>query len=639
MNKTNTAKRRNPWAWIPTLYFAQGLPYVAVMTISVIMYKRLGISNTDIALYTGWLYLPWVIKPFWSPFVDIIRTKRWWTLAMQWIIAAALAGIAFCIPAPFFFQMTLAIFWLVGFTSATHDIAADGFYMLALSEHEQSLYVGIRSTFYRVATVAGQGLLVIVAGLIETNTGLEPLHIDVNADPAVHWTQPELSWTNDAQADLDGEMQFVTSMPQGTAVSTQAPAEVTLNVAGDTVTMPFKAYAALMRDSVKHMNERNGFVAAEAKASGTAAAVAKAEGPGAFTTWVKNTFGEEREPFTARDNNIALVGVSLNRQPEPGKEIVLNVTLKSGDQSIKLEQNALSTRFVFNEKNWNKPAWLYYEIDHKLQNQATARFEGASGNIPFAWLVVFAVLSVFFFGAALYHSWALPRPASDGNNEQGTTAGSIMREFFDTFKTFFQKPQAAVAIAFMLLYRLPEAQLVKLINPFLLDPIDKGGLGLTTGEVGIVYGTVGIIGLTLGGIIGGIAAARGGLKKWLWPMAWSMSLTCLTFVYLSYAENHSLLTVNICVFIEQFGYGFGFTAYMLYLIYFSEGRHKTAHYAICTGFMALGMMLPGMAAGWLQDTIGYRHFFVWTMICCAATIGVCAFLKIDPNFGRKKIEK
>ena len=188
----------------------------------------------------------------------------------------------------------------------------------------------------------------------------------------------------------------------------------------------------------------------------------------------------------------------------------------------------------------------------------------------------------------------------------------------------------------MLLYRLPEAQLVKLINPFLLDPIDKGGLGLTTGQVGIVYGTVGIIGLTIGGIIGGIVAAKGGLKKWLWPMAWSMSLTCLTFVYLSYATDPSLLTVNICVFVEQFGYGFGFTAYMLYLIYFSEGKHKTAHYAICTGFMALGMMLPGMAAGWLQETIGYRHFFIWTMICCAATIGVCAFLKIDPNFGRKK---
>lgn len=636
--KTAKASRRNPWAWIPTLYFAQGLPYVAVMTISVIMYKRLGISNTDIALYTGWLYLPWVIKPFWSPFVDIIRTKRWWTLTMQWLIAFALAGIAFTIPTGLFFQLTLAIFWIVGFTSATHDIAADGFYMLALTEHEQSLYVGIRSTFYRVATVAGQGLLVIVAGLIETNSGLEPLRISVNADPAVEWSAPDLDAIDAAEADLAGELAFYTPAPE-LNVAVAAPAEVTADIAGESRTMPFSVYAALMRDSVKHLNERNGFVAAEAPKAAVASAQTKEEpSEGAFTRWLRHNFGEERQAYTERNNNFAIAGVRLNRRPAPGEQIVLNVTHKAGDQSIRLEQAALSTRFVFDEHNWDKTAYLYYEVDHKLTSPTTASFEGASGNIPLAWLVVFAVLSAFFFTVAAYHSWALPRPASDGHNEAGTTAAGIFREFFETFKSFFQKKQVWVAIAFMLLYRLPEAQLVKLINPFLLDPIDKGGLGLTTGQVGIVYGTVGIIGLTIGGIIGGIVAAKGGLKRWLWPMAWSMSLTCLTFVYLSYADAPSLLTVNACVFIEQFGYGFGFTAYMLYLIYFSEGRHKTAHYAICTGFMALGMMLPGMAAGWLQETIGYRHFFIWTMICCAATIGICAFLKIDPEFGRKKSE-
>jgi len=192
-----------------------------------------------------------------------------------------------------------------------------------------------------------------------------------------------------------------------------------------------------------------------------------------------------------------------------------------------------------------------------------------------------------------------------------------------------------VAILFMLLYRLPEAQLVKLINPFMLDPIDQGGLGLTTGQVGIVYGTIGIIGLTIGGILGGLAAARGGLKKWLWPMVCAITLPDLVYVYLSYVQPESLVVINACIFVEQFGYGFGFTAYMLYLIYFSEGEHKTAHYAICTGFMALGMMLPGMMAGWLQETIGYRHFFLWTIVCCAATFVVCAFLKIDPQFGKK----
>jgi PAT family beta-lactamase induction signal transducer AmpG len=619
-----TAKR-NPWAWIPTLYFAQGLPYVAVMTISVIMYKRLGISNTDIALYTGWLYLPWVIKPFWSPFVDIMRTKRWWTLTMQWIIAFALAGIAFTIPTPLFFQLTLAIFWIVGFTSATHDIAADGFYMLALTEHEQSLYVGIRSTFYRVATVAGQGLLVIIAGLIETNSGLPPVDITINAEPTVEWQAQDLN--NLQYTDCAGDLHFVTSKISPVAI--KAPSTVSTN--GNDLS--FAEYATLMRDSVKHLNQENGFM--DADVATASAAVAKSE-EGAITRWLKNNFGETREaPASNAANNFAIVAVRLNKAPKADESVVLNVTYKSGDQSIKLEQDKLSTRFVFNAQNWDKPAYLFFEVDHKLSAASSANFSGASGNIPMAWLVVFAVLSAFFFVVAAYHSWALPHPAAD-DNRNATTAKQIFKEFFETFKSFFQKKQIVVALLFMLLYRLPEAQLVKLINPFLLDPIDKGGLGLTTGEVGIVYGTVGIIGLTIGGIIGGIVAAKGGLKKWLWPMAWSMSLTCLTFIYLSYWQDHSLLTVNICVFIEQFGYGFGFTAYMLYLIYFSEGSHKTAHYAICTGFMALGMMLPGMAAGWLQECIGYRHFFVWTMICCAATIGICAFIKIDPKFGVKK---
>ena len=420
-------KKRSAWSWVPTLYFAEGLPYVAVMTIAVIMYKKLGISNTDIALYTGWLYLPWVIKPFWSPFVDLVKTKRWWTVTMQILIAVAFACIAFALPTSLFFKLTLAAFWLVAFTSATHDIAADGFYMHGLSDHEQSLFVGIRSTFYRIATVAGQGLLVIIAG---------------------------------------------------------------------------------------HLEE-------------------------------------------------------------------------------------------------------------------------SSGSIPFAWTVVFAILSAFFLLMGVYHGWVLPKPASDHPIEN-VTAANIIGEFFETFKSFFKKEHALVAILFMLLYRLPEAQLVKLITPFMLDPIDKGGLGLTTEQVGFVYGTVGIIGLTIGGILGGIAASKGGLKKWLWPMVCAITLPDLVYVYLSYVQPDSLWAVNVCVFIEQFGYGFGFTAYMLYLIYFSEGEHKTYHYAICTGFMALGMMLPGMVAGWLQETLGYRHFFVWTIICCLATFVVCMFIKIDPEFGKKK---
>ena len=615
---------KSPWAWIPSLYFAQGLPYVAVMTISVIMYKRLGISNTDIALYTGWLYLPWVIKPFWSPFVDIIKTKRWWTIAMQWILALAFAGIAFTIPAPFFFRLTLAVFWIMGFTSATHDIAIDGFYMLALDKHGQSLYVGIRSTFYRIATVAGQGLLVIMAGLIETGTGLAPAQLTVQASPAAQPTVAEIPRFNGIPADTAVEPYFIYTDPQ-VSVSSNAPDEVN--------GIPFKTYAAALRDSIKRHNEIHGFTEAENKEQAATARQSPEQNSSPFTTWVKNTFGENRQPATsdATGNNMAVVGVRLSKMPATNEPVILNVTHRSGDPGITLQ----SARFEFTSENFDETAYLLFEIDHKIKSETRATFIGASGNIPFAWMVVFLSLSAFFLAAAIYHSRILPRPVTDAHHSR-QSAHEIIEEFAHTFTSFFKKKQIWVAIAFMLLYRLPEAQLVKMINPFLLDPIDKGGMGLSTGEVGLVYGTVGIIGLTVGGIIGGIAAARGGLKRCLWPMAWSMSLTCLTFVYLSYAQDSSLLTINLCVFIEQFGYGFGFTAYMLYLIYFSEGKHKTAHYAICTGFMALGMMLPGMAAGWLQEAIGYRHFFIWTMICCAATIAVCAFIKIDPKFGLKQ---
>ena len=610
----NSQKKTSPWAWIPTLYFAQGLPYVAVMTISVIMYKRLGISNTDIALYTSWLYLPWVIKPFWSPFIDLLKTKRWWVVTMQMLVGAGLAGIAFTIPAPHFFQITLAIFWLVAFSSATHDIAADGFYMLALDTHDQAMYVGIRSTFYRVATIAGQGLLVILAGLLESNTGLTPLSLEVKAGPkyASEIALPSTDYVTDSNND---EMHFVAS-PAVLEIGTAAnPAQV------DSV----NAW-------VKQQNIANGFAAPETAATPQSSTAAKGQELSKFELFIKNTFGENRERTQHQlTGNIGVIKVCLSQQPKPGEKVVLNTVHKTGDQSIFLTQG---DRIEFNADNWNKPAYITIQVDPKLKEASSASFESTSGNIALAWSITFFVLAGFFIAICLYHKYILPKPASD-RAVCVATASNIFMEFFDTFVTFFKKKQVWVAVLFMLLYRLPEAQLVKLINPFLLDPKELGGLGLTTGQVGLVYGTIGILGLTVGGIIGGIVAAKGGLRKWLWPMAWSISLTCATFVYLSYYQPDSLFIINLCVFIEQFGYGFGFTAYMLYLIYFSDGEHKTAHYAICTAFMALGMMLPGMAAGWLQELIGYKHFFYWVMICCAATIAVCAFIKIDPNYGKK----
>jgi PAT family beta-lactamase induction signal transducer AmpG len=414
-------KKRSPWAWIPTLYFAQGIPYVAVMTISVMMYKRMGISNAELAFYTGWLNLPWVIKPLWSPFIDLIRTKRWWITWMQLLIGAGLAGIAFTLPTSHFFAASLAVFWLLAFSSATHDIAADGFYMLGLDAHQQAFFVGIRSTFYRIATIAGQGLLIMLAGILERVTG----------------------------------------------------------------------------------------------------------------------------------------------------------------------------------------------------------------RIPYAWSLTFLVLSGMFVALWAYHQWALPTPEEEEEDASAhASSHTLWRDFMETFASFFRKEGALAGILFMLLYRLPEAQLGKMCIPFLVDPIEEGGLGMTTEAVGLAQGTVGIIGLTLGGIVGGMAVAKHGLQRWLWPMVAAISLPDAVYIYLSYAQPTQLAIINACLFTEQLGYGFGFTAYMLYLIQYADGEHKTAHYAICTAFMALGMMIPGMAAGWIQEMLGYRGFFVWVMACCVVTAVVSQRIRI-----------
>ena len=428
--------------WIPTLYFAEGIPYFIVNNISVIMFNNMGMSKGDMAMYTSLLYLPWVIKPLWSPFVDIVKTKRWWIVAMQIIMAAAFALVAFTLPHPSpeviasgatgvsLFAMTLVLFWITAFASATHDIAADGFYMLALNPGDQSLFVGIRSTFYRLSSIFGQGVLVVIAGLLERKTG----------------------------------------------------------------------------------------------------------------------------------------------------------------------------------------------------------------NIPQAWSVTLIISAVIFASVTLWHTFFLPRPSSDSSRAGSGKADArqIFIEFGRTFVTFFSKKHVLMAMTFMLLYRLPEAFLVKMMNPFLLDSNAQGGLGLSTETVGVVYGTVGVAALTAGGILGGIAASKWGLKKSLWPMALSLTLPCLSFVFLAAFQPENIFLISSCVALDQFGYGFGFTAYMLYLIYFADGEFKTAHYSLCTAFMALSMMLPGMVAGYLQESLGYVWFFGFVMICCLVTVLVTGMLKVEPEYGKKK---
>lgn len=415
---------KSPWAWVPTLYFAEGLPYVLVNVISVTLFKRLGMPNGELALYTSLLYLPWVIKPLWSPLVDVLRTKRWWILSMQALLAAALLFLSLSVPSRSYALM-LTLFYLTAFASATHDIAADGFYMLALDAHRQSLFVGIRSTFYRIATVFGQGLLVVIAGLLETRLG----------------------------------------------------------------------------------------------------------------------------------------------------------------------------------------------------------------DIPRAWELTLLSCSVLLFVFFLWHQMALPVVE---NRREAQAGKAALRDIGRSVSTFFRKPGIWVAMLFLLLFRLPEALSVKMLTPFLLDPVSEGGLGLSTTDSGLVYGTVGVIALTVGGILGGMAAARFGLKKCLWPMALSLALPCSVYLYMALFQPSSLWVVYLCVAADQLGYGFGFTAYMLYMIYFSDGEFKTSHYALCTAFMALSMMLPGMVAGYLQEKLGYTGFFVLVMLFCLATVAVTFMIKVNPEYGKKE---
>ena len=622
-NHLPSPKQRNPWAWIPTLYFAEGIPYVVAMTVAVIMFKRLGISNTDIALYTSWLYLPWVIKPLWSPIVDLLKTKRWWIVIMQLIIGAALGGIALAIPLPVFFKVTLIFMWLLAFSSATHDIAADGFYMLGLNEHQQAYFVGIRSTFYRIAMITGQGLLIILAGFFETSTGLPPVEINATASPA-YTKEIRLPEVSPASEKTNGESYFVV-FPEKAELSTQNIATSELDS---------------IRKMVSAHNQENGFVMNQ---SGQAKNPNGAQKGSLWSEYISGPLKEFlKEKFGAKNpvvagntltGNVSVVAVKLSSKPEENKEMVLNLKFKNGDNSIRLVEGE---RLTFNSSNYDKPAYVLFQCDPKLARASEAVFKGTSGNIHLAWSITFIILAGMFVLFSVYHRFILPFPAAD---KQAAEHQNLFKEFFKTFGSFFRRKDIGLILSFLLLYRLGESQIVKMASPFMLDPRQLGGLGLTTGDVGLIYGTFGILALTAGGILGGIAAAKKGLKYWIWLMALAINIPHLAYVYMSYAQPENQLIIGLCVVIEQFSYGFGFTAYMLYMIYVSEGEHKTAHFAISTGFMALGMMIPGMFSGWLQDIIGYQHFFVWVMLCMIPGLIPVFFVKIKPEFGIKKKEE
>lgn len=403
---------------MPTLYLLEGLPYAIVNTVALAVFKDIGIDNGTLGPLTTLISLPWLIKPLWSPFMDIFRSKRWWILLTQTLMTITVALTAILLP---FCNLTLLmiLFTIVAFASATHDISADGYYMLALDRQRQSAFVGIRNTFYRGGLVLGQGLMVMLAG----------------------WMQK-------------------------------------------------------------------------------------------------------------RD-----------------------------------------------------------------------------GDIPHSWSLVLTLCAVIMAIIATYHFFFMPRPSVDMDRRDKRTSSQVFSEFGESFRTFFMKTGVWWAIAFMLLYRLPEALSLNLLYPFFKDGVEVGGLAAGTEMYGLVYGTFGVVALLLGGILGGVYASRKGLRRTIWPMAMALALPCAVYLIMSLTHPESILVIGGYIILDQLGYGFGFTAYTLFMMQFVDGPLKTSHYAICTAFMWLSMKIPALFAGYLQQAVGYVGFFTIVMVSCIGTFGAVAIAR------------
>jgi PAT family beta-lactamase induction signal transducer AmpG len=551
-------KERSPWTWVPTLYFFQGIPYSIVMITSGLIYKTMGISIASFAFWTSVLYLPWTIKPLWSPYIDVVSTKRNWVVWTQFLLGVSFIAVGVAMPLSFFYPVTIAIFGMIAISSASHDIAADGFYMYALDQHKQAFFVGIRSTFYRLAKLTALGLLPVVAGLVLINTGLKPRTVKVESVTQENYTVFDPS----------------------SIIINSAAGKPEILVFPEVLKVPIYQAGSSGLDS-------------------------------------------------------AAVYIALSASPQEGETVVVNIARKSGSKDIDLSKNNTG-RFEFTSANWNKPVAASVKVNHNLTEVTSSEFLITAGNVAFSWVVSLGTLGLILIILAIYNRIMMPHPVENDIKEK--ISWNVYR---DVFVSFFSKPGVIPALMFFLLYRFGEAQLFKIATPFLIDSRVAGGLGMSSAQYGIIYGTVGVICLTLGGITGGITAARFGLKKLIWLMALSMNLPISVYIYLSYVQPMpGNILIYLSIALEQFGYGFGFTGYMLYMLhYVGESRYKTAEYAIATSLMALGMMLPGMISGEVKELLGYQHFFIYVIICAVPGIVAIKFLKINPEFGIKKSQE
>lgn len=635
-------------AWIPTLYMAEGLPYVLALTVSTIMYTRLGVSLQEIGLWTSILGYAWVVKPLWGPLVDMYWTKRRWTVLMQILMGVALGGLALTLQAPWWWTGSLLILGVVALFSATHDIAADGFYMDALDEKQQSFYVGIRSTFYRISMIFGQGILLIIAGLIEQRTGPSPSEFVVQASP------PGIVASAPAAPHTDG---FLVFEP---AVASVAPGGQT------TVSVTLKEQPTDER--IVNLNRSNSGLLTTFFPFGAEYNVSLADKKNETLRFTPENWNVPQQVAIGADKNLR-ESVNVSFKGSSGN-IPLTWALCFGGVGVLLTlfgvyhllvlPRAVETRK--DDAGERAPFWLaagvmallvaipvgvfmgmYYGLS---QLMAASYLAGATGQAGLS-----AETSKFIkIGLIIFIIWGafLVPAVRQAFKDAFSSAARVSRVPFDeVFASFFARPGIARMVTFLLVYRLGEALLLKMSGPFLVKPVAEGGLGLSSAQYGLAYGTFGIVALTVGGILGGIVASRWGLKKWLFIMCLAINLPDAFYIYLAYYQPPEFWKVLLCVAGESFGYGFGFTAYMLYMLYIAgSGEHKTSHFALCTGFMALGVMLPGMISGDIANALVTSHpeapnmGWVWYfVIVCIATIPGFLMLKkipLDAEFGIRK---
>ena len=415
---------KSPLKWVPSAYFAMGLPFVILNMVCVLMFKGLGIADSQITLWTSIIMFPWTLKFLWSPLLELVSNKRMIVVATQIICGAGLACVALALHLPSFFAVCIGLLAVVAFSGATHDIALDGIYMSELSEQDQAKYIGWQGAFYNIAKLVATGLLVYLAGVL-----------------------------------IDAK----------------------------------EAAGATSEEAALH-----------------------------------------------------------------------------------------------------------------------------------AWTIIMATAAGLLIVLGIYHRFSLPAGCRKEDNERKSAGEELKAVISD----FFTKKHIWIYIAFIILYRLGEGFVMKIVPLFLKADTASGGLGLSEQQIGLYYGTFGAAAFVLGSLLAGYYISHFGLKKTLFSLVCIFNLPFLVYAYFAWAQPSSVLLIGSGIVLEYFGYGFGFVGLTLFMMQqVAPGRYQMAHYAFASAIMNLSVMVTGAASGFLSDAVGYKAFFLIVML---ATVPAFILSKIIP---------